>query len=124
MLRFYKAFVQGFRYAIAGLIYTLRTQRNMRVHVLMACLACMISGWLKLQPTEWAILFLTLALVMALEMVNTALETTLNLISEDFHPQIKIGKDVAAGAVFIVAIFALGVGAALWLPKLKPYFMA
>lgn len=109
-----RPFLKGFSYAWAGLRFAFVTQRNMRIHCLMALLAMLISGLLGLNSSEWAILLLTLALVLSAEIFNTALEITLDLISQENHPQIKDAKDLAAGAVLLCALFALGVGACLW----------
>lgn len=113
-----KAFLRGFIYAWRGLRYALTTQRNMKVHLLCTLLAVGISAALQISRLEWMLLCLTLALVMTLEMVNTALEATLDLISREHHPEIGIAKDVAAGAVLIAALFSLCIGALLWGPRL------
>lgn len=117
-MRDLKAFFRAFGYAWEGLSYALATQRNMKVHVVMSALAVAISLFLGLEALEWAVLCLTLALVISLEMVNTAIEAGMDSISTEPHPQIKIAKDVAAGAVLVAAALALLVGACLWGPKL------
>lgn len=111
-------FLKGFAYAWAGIQYGVKTQRNMKVHVVCSLLAVSISLYLGMSPVEWAVLFLTLSGVMTCEMVNTALETTLDRISLEQHPLIRIAKDVSAGAVLIQAVFAVLIGLCLWLPKL------
>lgn len=112
------AFLKGFVFAWAGIRYGITTQRNMKVHFVCTILAILISFWLGMSATEWAVLFLTLSGVMTCEMVNTALETTLDLISLEQHPLIRIAKDVSAGAVLIQAVFSLLIGICLWGPKL------
>ncbi|PKL79839.1 MAG: diacylglycerol kinase [Candidatus Melainabacteria bacterium HGW-Melainabacteria-1] len=116
------AFLRSFSYAWSGIIHGLSTQRNLKVQAICAGLAFVISIWLGLSPPEWAILILTLAGVMGSEMFNTALETTLDHISRERHPQIGIAKDVAAGAVLIWALASLGVALCLWVPKLYALF--
>lgn len=115
----FRAFFRAFGYAWEGVVFAFASQRNMKVHALMSCCAILISIVLNLSSLEWAVLFLTLALVISLEMVNTAIEAGMDSISTELDPKIKIAKDVAAGAVFISAFFALGVGACLWIPKLN-----
>lgn len=110
--------MRGFIYAWNGLRVATASQRNFKFELVCAALAIGISSWLRLAPLEWAILFLTLAGVLAGELLNTSLETTLNLISREQHPEIGLAKDLAAAAVLIWSIFALCIGACLWGPKL------
>ncbi len=117
-------FFKGFAYAWAGIHYSVKTQRNMKVHVVCSMLAVGLSLWLGINALEWAVLFLTLSGVMTCEMVNTALETTLDRISLEQHPLIRIAKDVSAGAVLIQAVFAVLIGLCLWVPKLILLFTA
>lgn len=112
-------FFRGFVFAWAGIRHGLTTQRNLRVQAVCTLLAIAVSLWLGMSPLEWAVLFLTLAGVMACELVNTALETTLDLISREQHPLIRIAKDCSAGAVLIWAVFSILIGVCLWLPKLS-----
>jgi diacylglycerol kinase len=113
-----KAFFKGFVCAGRGLWYGLSTQRNLQVHAAATAVACLISAWLGLSAVEWALILLTCALVWTAELLNTALELTLDRISRAQDPQIGLAKDVAAGAVLAAAIFAVGVAVCLWLPKI------
>lgn len=113
-----KSFFHAFYWAGTGLWYALRTQRNMQIHCAAMLLAFLISYGLHLPWVEIALVVLTCAVVLVAEMVNTALEAALNVISPAFHPQVKIAKDVAAGAVLVAAVLAVLVGGCLWLPKL------
>ncbi|MGV3525214.1 MAG: diacylglycerol kinase family protein [Candidatus Sericytochromatia bacterium] len=117
-------FFRAFGYAGRGIAFAFATQRNMRVHAGATLLACGLSFWLQLGSLEGAVLWLTLAAVMTAEMFNTSLETTLDLISREQHPQIGLAKDLAAGAVLISAIFAVLVGLSLWGPRLWERFGA
>ncbi len=101
---------RSFHNALAGIWYVIRTQRNAQIHLLIATLVIMVSAFLRLSLTHWAILTLTIGLVMAAEIFNTALEALVDLISPDFHPLAKTTKDTAAGAVLILAIGAAIVG--------------
>lgn len=113
-----KKFFLGFRWAGAGLIYAFKSQRNMRIHGIAALMAAILSFLLRLDSLEWAILILTCGLVWMAELFNTALEVTLDYLAPEIHPQIKIAKDVAAAAVLVAALVALGIGLCLWGPKL------
>ncbi len=111
-------FLRSFGYAFEGIFYVLRTQRNMQVHAGLGVVAVSVAFWLGLGPTEWAILLITMALVYCLEMVNTVAESLVDLVTDEYHPLAKIAKDVAAGAVLVAAIFAVGVGLFLFGPRL------
>ncbi len=104
-----KAFLRGFSYAFQGIATYLRSSRNGRVH-LFAFLLVVILGWiLKIQTLEWVGIFCISALVMSLEAMNTALEALCDKLSPERSEEIKKVKDMAAGAVLIASIFALGI---------------
>jgi len=102
--------LDSFRHAFAGWAYMLRTQRNAWIHAIASILVFSVSLWLGLSRLEWAIIFLTVALVWMAEFINTALEAVVDLASPAHHPLAKVGKDVAAAAVLIGALTATLVG--------------
>lgn len=108
-----KKFIKGFKYAGEGVVNTIITERNMRVHIV--CMIYMYSilaltDWFTLTRGDWALIFIANAIVLSGELVNTALESVVNLVSPDYHPLAKKAKDAAAGAVLVGAIFAVCVG--------------
>lgn len=109
-----KGLIKSFGWAFSGLWYGLRTQRNLKIHALATLVAISISAYLKLTAWAWAVIFLTCALVWCAELFNTAIEVTLDHLSPEIHPQVKIAKDVAAAAVLVCAIFALLIAGCLW----------
>jgi len=102
--------VESFQYAFAGIWHTLKTQRNAQIHTGIALLIILAGIFFRLQPAEWAILTLTIGFVISTEMLNTVAEAAMDYATTDFDPQVKIVKDVAAGAVLIAAITAVVVG--------------
>lgn len=110
--------VESFRFAFAGLWHTLRTQRNAQIHLVIALLILGLGLLLRLEPIEWAVLALTTGLVFATEMLNTVAEAAMDYATTEFHPQVKIVKDVAAGAVLFTAIIAVIVGLLILGPPL------
>ncbi len=110
--------IESFRYAFAGIWYTLKTQRNAQIHLTITLLILALGLLLQLSLTEWAILAVTAGLVFATEMLNTVAEAAMDYASTDFNPQIKIVKDVAAGAVLITALTAVVVGLLILGPPL------
>lgn len=113
-----KKFLLGFKWAFAGIVYGVATQRNMRVHFLFMLLALVLNIWLNLNYLEWAIIILTISFVISAEMVNTSIEATLDRVSTEHHPLTKTAKDVAAGAVLISAIASIIIGVLIWGPHL------
>lgn len=116
-----RSLIDSFNYAVDGIIYTLKTQRNMRIHFSLAIIVLVLSLFLNFSRLEFLILFLTVSFVIASEMINTSIEKSIDLFTEDYHPLAKIAKDVAAGAVLVSAINAIVVGYLLFFDRLNPY---
>jgi diacylglycerol kinase len=110
--------IASFRFAFAGIGYLFRTQRNARIHAAVAVIVCLLGAWLRVTRGEWAILVLTIACVLILEGLNTALEAVVDLASPQIHPLAKIAKDVTAGTVLIAAVAAVTVGLLILGPPL------
>ena len=110
--------IESFRYALAGIWYTVKTQRNAQIHLSIALIIVLLGLWLKLGLTEWAIIVLTTGFVLAAEMINTVIEAAMDYLTSEFDPRIKIIKDVAAGAVLIAALTAVIVGLLILGPPL------
>lgn len=101
---------ESFRCAFAGLSYAVRTQRNLRLHLVSALLVVGVSAWLALPPGMVALLLAVVALVVVAEVVNTALETVIDLVSPGYHPLAGLAKNLAAAAVVLAALFAAAIG--------------
>ena len=102
--------LDSFDYALRGIVYAVKAQRNMRIHFLVAILILLVSSFLDLSRIELSVIILCIAFVLVAEMINTALEYTVNLITEEHHPLAKIIKDTAAGAVLFASICSAVVG--------------
>ena len=108
---------RSFGYAFEGIFTCIRNERNMKIHVAVT-LRVIIAGFiLGLSVTEWCICLGLFGLVMALELVNTAVEAVVDLVTAKRHPLAKIAKDTAAGAVLIAAIMAAVIGLLIFVPK-------
>lgn len=111
--------IVSFQYAWAGIRYAFASQRNFRIHTVLALFAIGLGIFLQVTATEMAIVTLTSALVMVLELLNTALESVVDLtVKQSYHELAKIAKDCAAGAVLIAALASLGVAIFIFLPPL------
>lgn len=111
--------VESFNAAIEGFIYVLKSQRNMRLHFLLGFFALSAGIFLNFSYLELILLCLTIALVLISEMFNTAIEHTIDLLSQDFHPLARIVKDIAAGAVLLGAVAATVVGYVLFVSRVS-----
>ena len=109
---------KSFGYAFQGIFNTIRTERNIKIHCAAAVLVTVFVIWLKISKTEWMICFILFGLILALELVNTAIEATVDLCTEERRPLAKKAKDAAAGAVLIAAIFAAVIGLMIFVPRL------
>ena len=105
----------AFRYAFAGLSAAWRTERNLRIHAVVAAAVIAAGAVLRLPPAAWAVVFLAIALVLAAELLNSAVETIVDLVSPQEHPLAKRAKDVAAAAVLVAVTGAVAAGACVLL---------
>jgi diacylglycerol kinase len=111
-------FIAGFGFAFRGLWYTLRTQRNARVHVVIACLAIAMGIVLHISAVEFAMIFVAISSVFVAEMFNTVFELCVDLASPEYNQLAEIAKDVAAGAVLLSAMLAVVIGVFVFGPHL------
>jgi diacylglycerol kinase (ATP) len=110
---------RSFNSALEGIVYALRTQRNVKIHFAVTVLALVASVWLSITKTELILLLITIALVLITEMINSSLEVMLDLTVERYHPMARIAKDVAAGAVLFSSLNAVLVGYLIFFERLK-----
>ena len=109
---------KSFDYALQGLKAALNDEPNFKIHLIISILALLLGLYLKFSTTEWAILTLTIALVLVLELINTSIESFLDVVSPEKRPQVKKAKDTVAAAVLVSALASLVIGGLLFLPKL------
>ena len=94
----------GFKCAFKGIWDTLKSESHMRFHMVAAFYVVIFSFFYSFSIIQWAILILTMVLIMVLEMVNTCIEKLCNLVADRYEPLVKIAKDISAGAVLLSAI--------------------
>jgi diacylglycerol kinase (ATP) len=102
--------LRSFGFALSGLWYLLRTQRNAWIEIIVGAAACGLGAWLGIGRVDWAILTITIALVLTLEGINTAIEAAVDLSTPQRHPLAKVCKDLAAGVVLLAAVASVVVG--------------
>ena len=113
-----KKIISSVGYAIQGIKQAFKTELNFKLEL--ACtVLCIVAGYyFKLSANEWSIVFLTIGLVLSMELINTAIEKTCNLYSTEKNNLIKQIKDISAAGTFIATIVAFIVGAIIFLPKI------
>jgi len=107
----------SFKHAIRGIRMVLKSEKNMQIHLIFVFLVVFFGLLLCISPVEWMFCLLAFGLVMGAEMMNTAVESIVDLVSPEYHELAGRAKDVAAGAVLITAIFAAATGLIIFVPK-------
>lgn len=113
-----KKLIRGFGYAFKGISYAASTQLNFRIHLFATAIAVIMGFTLQLTVNEWLWIALAIAMVLASELLNTAIEILVDLVSPGYNEKAGHIKDVAAASVLITAIFALATGLIIFTPKI------
>ena len=114
---------RAFSCAWEGVVYTARTQRNMKIHFAVGAAAVLLGAALGIDAASWAAIVICIVLVLAAECLNTAVESVVDLVSPDYAELAKHAKDCAAGAVLVCALGAVAVAAAVFVPRLAALFV-
>lgn len=114
--------LRKFSYASQGFFSALRTERNLRIHCVVAVLALVICFFLKVELWAWVSILILIGLVLFAELFNTAIETVVDLVTPEFDPLAKRAKDIAAAAVLVLATLSVIVGLAIYLDALVSLF--
>lgn len=108
----------SFVYAIRGILVAITGGRNMKIHLLAAALAVIVGWFLGINRLEWAMITISIFLVLAAETLNTAVEKAVDLVTREYHPLAKQAKNLAAGAVLLTAVNAVIIGLLIFGPYL------
>ena len=111
-------FIQSLQFAIRGIITFLRNETNGQIQLVAAIIVVTLGLVFQIGAMEWLVVVLCITVVLTLEMINTAIEKLCDVVQPDYHPQIKIIKDIAAGAVLIAALGSIIIGAIIFVPKI------
>ena len=118
----YKKLINSFKYAIEGIISSFKTERNMKIHVLAMIIVIALGLFFKLNKVEWCFIIIAIASVISAELFNTAIESVVDMVSPERNPKAKLAKDIAAGAVLVVAIGAAIIGFIIFGPQIINVF--
>lgn len=118
----FKRLGRSFSYAFKGFGHAFKHEQNFIVHSIIAVLAILLGFILKLNSVEWLILILIIGLVLAFELINTALESIVDLVTDKYHELAKVAKDTSSAAVLILAVSSIIIGLIIFLPKIISLF--
>jgi diacylglycerol kinase (ATP) len=113
-----KKIINSFKYALQGFVQAFKSEKNMKIHMLIALLVILAGIILKISVIEWIICIVLIGIVMSAELFNTAIETTVDLAMPEKNEKAKIAKDVSASAVLILAISSAIIGLIIFIPKI------
>lgn len=113
-----KAIMRKFSYALRGFFVSLKEEKSLVIHLSIACLSIIMAAILQLGPLGWAILILTIGLVISSELMNTAIENVVDMVAFKYNFNAKKIKDIAAAATLVLAVVAVIVGLLLFVPRI------
>lgn len=111
-------FSKSLGHAIDGIDYTINHERNIKIEIFFAIIASILGFILKISLIEWLVIILAMGIVLSAELINTAIERTVDLVTKDYEELAKVAKDAAAGAVLVSSIFVAIIGIIIFLPKI------
>jgi len=116
-----KTFIRSVDFAFQGMLQFFSKQRNAKIQTVMGIMAIGLGFIVSISPYQWLLVLFCIGLVISLEMINSAVEILCDMVTTDFHPKIKIIKDVAAGAVLVASIASLVIGLFIFIPALTNF---
>ena len=111
-------FKESFNHATDGIEYAINHERNLKIEIFIGILVSIAGFVFKISLLEWLVIVLVISMVICLELVNTSIERTVDLVTKEYKDLAKVAKDVAAGAVLIMSKFSVVVGIIIFLPKI------
>ena len=118
-----KNLIDSFKHAFVGIGVAINSERNLQIHIAIMFLVIIFGIILKISVVEWFVCLLLFGGVISLEMINTAIETTVDLITMERNPKAKLAKDASAGAVLVMAIVSVIIGLIIFVPKILEVFV-
>lgn len=117
-----KKWLNSALYALNGLTWFLRNERNGRLQFVITLITVGMGLWLHISITEWGLVLLCIALIIAGEMINTSIERVADFMTRERHPEIGLIKDLAAGAVLVLSVIAAIIGLLIFVPRIIAFF--
>ncbi len=118
----FQRFLNSIDYSIDGLVYAYKNEQSLWLHAISTVAALTLGALLRISFTQWAIVIIALVVVLAVELLNTAIEAAVDLITKEIHPLAKIAKDCGSAAAFVSSIMALIICLFIFVPKVIALF--
>lgn len=115
-----KRLISSFKYAIEGLKSAYQSEQNLKIHTIAGIFVMFLAFFLQLSSFEFIICLILIGLVLMAELLNTAIEKAVDLVTDEYKPLAKVSKDIAASAVLVISIISFAIGLILFLPKIIP----
>lgn len=112
---------ETFKFALEGIRVSFINEKNIRFHLFFSVFVIVFGIIFNLTQTEWMLIFFAIAGMIVVEMINTAIERVVDLVTDQYHPLAKQAKDIAAGAVLIYAILSVVIGMIIFIPKILSF---
>jgi diacylglycerol kinase len=116
--RGFKRFVNSWKYSFAGLKYAYTQEQSLTIHAILTVIVVVSGIYFEISSLQWALVLFTMALIIVTELLNTAIEAVVDMVTEEYHPLAKVAKDCASAAVFFVSAMATGMWLYVFLPKI------
>ncbi|HLO11927.1 MAG TPA: diacylglycerol kinase family protein [Pseudoneobacillus sp.] len=116
-------YLDTFKFAIEGIRCSFIQEKNIRFHIFFSLFVVILACFFSLNSFEWLFVLIAITGMVILEMINTAIERVVDLVTEDYHPLAKQAKDIAAGAVLIYAMLSVIIGMVIFIPKILPILL-
>ena len=113
-----KRCIRSFGYSFEGIAYAYKHEQSMVIHFILTIVAIVLGLVLEINAIEWLLIFIALGVVLVVELLNTAIEAVVDLVTLDIHPLAKIAKDTGSAATFIMGLITAIIGAIIFLPKI------
>lgn len=118
---FLSRLLKSFGYALSGISAAVQKERNMQIHIFSGIAAICFSVFFSISKMEWLFILLAIGGMLCLELLNTAVERVVDLVTEEYHPIAKQAKDMAAGAVLVYACISVLIGLIIFVPKIAEF---
>lgn len=115
--RGFRRFLNSWKFSIQGLTYAYKYEQSMLIHFVATISAVILGMLLRISAMEWLLIFLSLGVVLAMELINTAIEAVVDMVTLEIHPLAKIAKDCGSAATFVVSILTAVVSLAIYVPR-------
>ncbi|WP_053364137.1 diacylglycerol kinase family protein [Bacillus sp. FJAT-27251] len=115
--------IRSFAYAFAGIRAGLKQERNLQIHLVISMAVILLGFFWRISAVEWLFICLSIGGMLASELMNSAIEKAVDLVTTEYHPLAKQAKDMAAGAVLLFAITSVIIGLVIFGPKLLPFLL-